>query len=197
MCPKNSPLATLESIHFKLTDGLEASVLKGTKVAFLPVLGERFTYLLRQQGESNNSYRYTEKVKLNLRLHFGKRVTFFQPESRSEPCMMYACCKSDTVQVAHLLEDACEGQNSGTLSSDEEGDTFPANASPVDVEGFSGLSTCMVSKLRKDEVVDVYHAALFLRQEVLAVQPPPRPAFGVDLVSATPYVPDLLYNFLA
>ena len=99
------------------------------------------------------------------------------------------------VQVAQLLEDARESQNSGTPSSDEEGNAFPANASPVGVEGYSGPS--MVPKLRKDEVVDVYHAALFLRQVVLAVQTPPRPAFAADLVSTTPDVPDLLYNFLA
>ena len=55
----------------------------------------------------------------------------------------------------------------------------------------------MVPKLCKDEVVDVYHAALFLCQEVLAVQTPPRSAFPADLVSTTPDVPDLLYNFLA
>ena len=45
--------------------------------------------------------------------------------------------------------------------------------------------------------MDVYHAALFLRQEVLALRTPPRLASATGLISATPDVPNLLYNFLA
>ena len=63
------------------------------------------------------------------------------------------------------------------------------------MEGYSDPS--IVPKLRKDEVVNVYHAALFLHQEALAVQTPPRLEFAADLFSTTPDVTDLLYNFLA
>ena len=45
--------------------------------------------------------------------------------------------------------------------------------------------------------MDVYHAALFLRQEVLALRTPPRLASATGLISATPDVPNLLYHFLA
>ena len=45
-----------------------------------------------------------------------------------DDCMMYAA-NLTPVQVAQLLEDAREGQNSGTPSSDKEGNAFPSNAS--------------------------------------------------------------------
>ena len=103
------------------------SVLKETKVAFLPDLRNRFTYLLRQQGEENDIYR-TEKVKRYLHKHFGERITVFQPESRSHPCVMYAADLTP-MQIAQLLEDARKGRKSGTPSSDEDEVFFPVDAS--------------------------------------------------------------------
>ena len=58
-----------------LFEELETSVLKGTKVAFLPDLRNRFTYLLRQQGEENDVYR-TEKVERYLHI-LANALLFF------------------------------------------------------------------------------------------------------------------------
>ena len=58
-----------------LFEELETSVLKGTKVAFLRDLRNRFTYLLRQQGEENDVYR-TEKVERYLHI-LANALLFF------------------------------------------------------------------------------------------------------------------------
>ena len=64
------------------------------------------------------------------------------------------------VQVAQLLEDAREGRKSETPSSEEVEDIFAVDASAVDVEGYTGPS--MAPQLARDQLLDVYHAALFL-----------------------------------
>lgn len=181
-----------------LFEEMESSVLAGTKVVFMPDLRGRFTSLLAEQGVHNLQYR-TEKVKRHLRHQFGDRLEFYQPESRATPCMAYAA-HLPAAKIAELLQDEQKSQGGILTLSDEdtseaahnEADFWNSSSSHMDDTNGSTVAQSNFG----DPVSDVYHAALYLRHEVLAMATPPLPSSTGDLFTRTTEVPNLLYNFL-
>ena len=104
----NSPF---QSAFQALVKEIEETILNendnGVHICRMPDLCNRFAFFLTKEGITDHTSYRTEKLKRRLRLHFGNRLTFYQPTGRS------ACIVHAANAPAHNLAQAISSSSFG------------------------------------------------------------------------------------
>ena len=150
------------------------AVLKGEKAVKISELLERFVSKLSEEGVSAPSYR-SSKLKNRLIKSFGNRLSYHQPQDRSQSEIIY----SSRVTTGEVVETIAS--TSGEQWKDEDGtEEVPPEAKA------------------NEKYFHVYHAAKMIRSLLTEMKPVMSwPPTEDDLDCSDSIVPDMLYNMLA